>query len=57
MHGSLGTTMEILINMVTFCQEHFIAKVEQANDTLEQSIIASRGMDGQSITTCSKHPY
>ena len=57
MHGSLATTMAILINMLTFCQEHFIAKVEQANDMLDKSIIANRGMDGYSITTCSKHPY
>ena len=57
MHGSLATTMEKLINMLTFYQEHFIAKVEQEKDMLYNSIIANRGMDGYSITTCSKHPY
>ena len=46
MHGSLATTMAILINMLTFCQEYFIAKVEQGNDMLGHSIIANRGMDG-----------
>ena len=45
MHGSLATTMEILINMLTFCQEHFIEKVEKENDMLENSIIAKRGMN------------
>ena len=41
MHGSLATTMAILINMLTFCQEHFIAKVEQEKDILEHSIIST----------------
>ena len=35
MHGSIATTMEILIDMLTFCQEHFIAKVEQVKDIIE----------------------
>ena len=46
MYGSLATTMEILINMLTFCQEHFIAKVEQEQDMLDYSIVANRGTDG-----------
>ena len=46
MHGSLATTMAKLINMLIFCQEHFIAKVEQEQDMLGNSIIANRGMDG-----------
>ena len=46
MHGSLATTMAILINMLTFCQEHFIANVEQEQDMLDNSIIANKGMDG-----------
>ena len=46
MHGSLATTKEKLINMLTFYQEHFIAKVEQEQDMLEHSMIANRGMDG-----------
>ena len=46
MHVSLATTMAIWINMLTFYQEHFIAKVEQEQDILEHSIIANRGMDG-----------
>ena len=46
MHGSLATTMAILINMFKFCQEHFIAKVEQEQDMLDNSIITNRGMDG-----------
>ena len=46
MHGSLATTMAILINMLTFCQEHFIANVEQVTGMLEHSIIATRGIDG-----------
>ena len=57
MLGSLATTMAIWINMLTFCQEPFKANIEQANDMLEHSIIANRGMDGYSITTCSKYPY
>ena len=57
MHGSLATTMVILINMLPFFQEHFIANVEQEKDMLGHSIIANRGMDGESITICSKHPY
>ena len=46
MHGSIATTMAKLINMITFCQEHFIEKVEQEQDMLEHSIISNRGMDG-----------
>ena len=46
MHGSLATTMAILINMLTISQEHFIAKVEQENDMLEYAIIETRGMNG-----------
>ena len=46
MHGSLATTMAILITMLTFCQEHFIANVEQEKYMLEHSIIANRSMDG-----------
>ena len=43
MHGSLATTMAILINMLTFFLEHFVTKVEQDQDMLEHSIIAKRG--------------
>ena len=46
MHGSLVTTMAKLINMLTFFQEHFIAKVEQENYILGNSISANRGVDG-----------
>ena len=46
MHGPLATTMAILINMLTFYQEHFKAKVEQAKDMLEHYIIANRGING-----------
>ena len=46
MHGSIATTMAILINMLTFCHKHFIAKVEHEIDMLEHSIIATRGMNG-----------
>ena len=46
MHVSLATTKAILINMLTFCQEHFIANVEQKKDMLDHSIFAIRGMDG-----------
>ena len=46
MHGSLVTTMAKLINMLTFHQEHLIAKVEQEQDMPGHSITANRGMDG-----------
>ena len=46
MHGSLATTMAILINMLIFYQEHFIAKVEQETDMLGYSIITNRAMNG-----------
>ena len=46
MHGSLAKTMAILINMLTFCQEHFIAKVEQEKDMLDNLVIPNRGVDG-----------
>ena len=45
MLGSLATTVAKLISMLTFCQEHFIAKVEHENDMLDYSIIANRGLD------------
>ena len=40
MHGSLATTMAILINMLTFRQEQFVAKVEEEQDMLDNSIMA-----------------
>ena len=43
MHGSVAITMEKLINMLTFCQEHFMAKLEQEQDMLAHSINANRG--------------
>ena len=46
MDGSLAITMAILINMLTICQEDFIARVDQENDMLDYSIIANRGMNG-----------
>ena len=38
-------------------RKHFEAKVEHENDILEYPIIATRTMDGYSITKFSKQPY
>ena len=46
MRASLATTMAMLINMLTFYQEHFIAKVEHENDMLYYFIIANRVING-----------
>ena len=46
MHGSLATTMAMLINMLTFYQEHFIEKLEQEQDIIEHAIISKGGIDG-----------
>ena len=44
MDGSLAITMAILINMLTICQEDFIARVDQENDMLQYPNIATKHM-------------